>query len=247
LCVNLFELGRPVDPSHVDFVSDCSRYFVSVSVFAAVWVGIAAGGIRLQSARAAAQGDSADYEMRQFKSFFWVYLLGWAVQYRLSQWFSFVWLRTNQEWPLFARLHFIFLTVSSLWTLAFVRFLWRQRPWSRRGATILAFCGTFVIYMLTALTFFWLLTYAGAVLDPVLSLNLFGLGWALGVGIWLAAPAPPLAVVGGKIASREGGPTVVFSLQTLEIVAAFTGALLSIAVALTMLLRLLLVYKGPYR
>jgi hypothetical protein len=111
----------------------------------------------------------------------------------------------------------------------------------------LAFCGTFVIYMLTALTFFWLLTYAGAVLDPVLSLNLFGLGWALGVGIWLAAPAPPLAVVGGKIASREGGPTVVFSLQTLEIVAAFTGALLSIAVALTMLLWLLLVYKGPYR
>jgi hypothetical protein len=245
LCADLFDLGRPVDPSHVDFVSDCSRYYVSVSVFAALWIGIAAGGLRLQSARGA-QGDSSDPELRQFQSFFWVYLLGWAVQYRLSQWFSFVWLRTNQEWPLFARLNFVFLTASSLWALAFVRFLWKRRPSSRRGAAILAFGVTFVIYMLTALTFFWLLTYAGQVFAPVVTLNIFGLGWAFAVGIWLAAPAQPLAAAEGKVASREGG-SAVFSLRTLEIVAAVAGALLSVAAAVIMLLWLFLVYKGPYR
>jgi len=207
LCVDMFDLGRPLDPSQVDFVSDCSRYYISVSVFAALWVGIAAGGLRLQSARAA-QSDSSDHGIRQFQSFFWVYLLGWAVQYRLSQWFSFVWLRTNQEWPLFARLHFIFLTVSSLWALVFVRFLWKQKPSTRRGAAILAFCGTFVVYMLTALTFFWMVTYAGAVLDPLLTLNIFGLGWALVVGAWLAMRAQPLATAAGNTESGAGGVTV---------------------------------------
>jgi hypothetical protein len=82
----------------VDFVADCSRYFLSVSIFAAFWVGITAGGLRLQSARAAT-GDSSGNELRQFQNFFWVYLLGWAVQYRLSQWFALVLLRTKQEWP----------------------------------------------------------------------------------------------------------------------------------------------------
>lgn len=243
LCVDMFDLGRPVDPYHVDFVSDCSRYYDSVSVFAALWVGITAGGIRLQSARAAA-ADSSVHELRQFQGFFWGYLLGWAVQYRLGQWFSFVWLRTNQEWPLFARLHFIFLTASSLWALVFVRFLWKQRPWSRQGATILAFCATFVIYMLTALTFFWLLTYAGAVLDPLLTLNMFGLGWALAVGTWLALPAQPVATIEGMIAPHAPGAAFFF-LRTLEIVAAIIGVGLSVAAAVVMLLWLFLVYKGP--
>jgi hypothetical protein len=155
-----------------------------------------------------------------------------------------VWLRTNQEWPLFARLHFVFLTASSLWALVFVRFLWKQRSWSRQGAAILAFCGTFAIYMLTALTFFWLLTYAGAVLDPLLTLNMFGLGWALAVGTWLALPAQPVATVEGTIASRDGGAAV-FSLRTLEIVAAIVGVLPSMVAAVVMLLWLFLVYKGP--
>lgn len=244
VCADMFDLGRPIDPSQVDFVSDCSRYYISVSVFAALWVGIVAGGLRLQSGRTVQA--SSDHELRQFQSFFWVYLLGWAVQYRLSQWFSFVWLRTNQEWPLFAQLRFIFLTTSSLWALAFVRLLWKQRPSSRRGIAIFAFFGTFVIYMLTALTFFWLLTYAGPVLDPVLSLNIFGLGWAFAVGTCLAVPVQPLAAAEGRIAPHEGRAGS-FSLRTIEIVAAVTGVLLSAAVALIMLLWLFLVYKGPYR
>jgi hypothetical protein len=78
------------------------------------------------------------------------------------------------------------------------------------------------------------------------TLNIFGLGWAFAVGIWLAAPAQPLAAAEGKVGSREGG-SAVFSLRTLEIVAAVAGALLSVAAAAIMLLWLFLVYKGPYR
>lgn len=227
----------------MDLVSDCSRYFVSLSVFAALWVGITAGGLRLQSARAAA-GDSSGNGLHQFQSFFWVYLLGWAVQYRLSQWFSLVWLRTNQEWPLFARLHFVFLTASSLWALVFIRFLWNGRPWTRRAAAIVAFCGTFLIYMLTALTFFWLLTYAGPVLDPLVTLNIFGLGWALTVGTWLALPEQPVAAAAGKIGSRGRGAGV-FSLRTVEIMAGVIAVLLVVAAAIMIFLWLFVVYKGP--
>jgi len=61
-------LGRPVDIYHVDHFSECSHYFICWSVFAALWVGITAGGLRLQSARPA-QGDSSGNELRQFQGF----------------------------------------------------------------------------------------------------------------------------------------------------------------------------------
>jgi hypothetical protein len=82
-CADLFDLGRPVDAFHVDFLSDFAHYFVYSSVFSAFWVGITAGGLRLQSARAAA-GDPLDNDLRQFQAFHWACFLGWAVRYRAS-------------------------------------------------------------------------------------------------------------------------------------------------------------------
>jgi hypothetical protein len=101
-----------------------------------------------------------------------------------------------------------------------------------------------LIYMLTALTFFWLLTYAGPVLDPLVTLNIFGLGWALTVGTWLALPEQPVAAAAGKIGSRGRGAGV-FSLRTVEIMAGVIAVLLVVAAAIMIFLWLFVVYKGP--
>ncbi len=53
LCTDLFDLGRTVSPDNVDMLSDCAHCYIFMSVFAALWTGIAAGAFRLQSARAA--------------------------------------------------------------------------------------------------------------------------------------------------------------------------------------------------
>jgi hypothetical protein len=64
---------------------------------------------------------------------------------------------------------------------------------------------------------------------------MFGLGWALAVGTWLALPAQPVATVEGMIAPHAPGAAVFF-LRTLEIVAAIIGVGLSVAAAVVMLL-----------
>jgi hypothetical protein len=181
VCPDLFDLSRPTD-FHVDYLSDCARYFIYLSVFSAFWVGITAGALRLQSARIAI-GESARNELHQFHSFYWLCFLGWAVQYRLSQWFA----RSSshhQEWPMLALLDFLFLTVSSLWTLAFIPSLWRKKPRRWIHAVVQAYWRSFVILFLTLLTFFWLVWLAGAALKPLVTLNAFGLAWALTVGTW---------------------------------------------------------------
>ena len=181
VCPDLFDLSRSTD-SHVDYLSDCSHYFIYLSVFSAFWAGITAGGLRLQSARAE-EGDSAGNDLRQFQGFYWACFLGWAVQYRVSQWFALA-NAHHQEWPLLALLDFLFLTASSLWALVFTYSLWKKKPRTRLHAVMQAFWRTFVILLLTILTFFWLTWLAGAALKPLATLNAFGFAWALAVGTW---------------------------------------------------------------
>ena len=187
LCTDLFDLGRFVSPSAVDDLSDCAHYFIGVSIFAALWSGITAGGLRLQSARAA-EGSLTD-PLGRYQTFYWAYLLGWVVQYRLSQSLPELlllpWARTAQGWVGGAFVLFYFVTVSSLWALAFPRFLWKQRASTQLGVVIAAFAGSFVIYILTAVVSVWLWLFAaGAIIVPLMSLNVFGLAWAMFVGKW---------------------------------------------------------------
>jgi hypothetical protein len=182
VCPDLFDRSGS-RPFHVDHLSDCAHYFVYVSVFSALWVGISAGALRLQSARAAERG-SRGKEFHHFQGFFWTCFLGWAVQYRVSQWFAL----SNphgQEWPLFATLNFLTVTVSSLWVLAFSQSLWNQKPRSWLRAIFQAYWRTFAILLLTLLSFFWLFIYAIVPLvAPIATWNVFGLAWALTVGTW---------------------------------------------------------------
>jgi len=180
LCTDLFDLGRFISPSAVDYLSDCAHYFIRVSVFAALWVGVTAGGLRLQSARAAEAGSSTD-PLRRFQSFYWAYLLGWVVQYRLSQWFLmlFPWAHAAQGWPFGALMEFFFVTVSSLWALVLLRFLWKLKAGTRLSIVIVAFGGSFFIYLLTAVVSLWAMWAAGGAFAPLMSLNVFGLAWAL--------------------------------------------------------------------
>lgn len=182
LCPDLLDLSRS-HPFHVDYLSDWAHYFIYVSVYSASWVGISAGVLRLQSARAA-ESESRGKELYQFQGFYWACFLGWAVQYRVSQWFAL----SNphgQEWPLFATWNFLFVTVTSLWVLAFTQALWKKRPQSWLRAVLQAFWRTFAIPLLTSLSFFWLFTYAIIPLvPPLVTWNVFGLAWALTVGTW---------------------------------------------------------------
>lgn len=182
-CGELFNLGRAVDVFHVGFLSNFAHYFIYSSVFSAFWVGVTAGGLRLQSARA--ENDSAGNELRQFQRFRWVCFLGWAVQYRLTQWCFAPLGRGQTEWVNFALWDFTSLTVSSLWALAFMDSLWNKRPRTRREAVMQAFWKSLLIHLLTALTFIWSPIIAGGVLNlPLATLNLFGLAWAFAVGTW---------------------------------------------------------------
>jgi hypothetical protein len=182
LCPDLFDLSGS-RPFHVNYLSDCAHYFVYVSVFSALWVGITAGALRLQSSRAAESG-SRGKELHHFQGFFWTCFLGWAVQYRVSQWFAL----SNphgQEWPLFATLNFLSVTVSSLWVFAFSQSLWKHKPRSWLRAIFQAYWRTFAILLLTLLSFFWLFMYAIVPLAaPIATWNVFGLAWALTVGTW---------------------------------------------------------------
>lgn len=202
-CAALFDPSLPVHVFQPDFLADCARYFKYLGGFSALWLGVTAGGLRLQSARAA-EGNSSSAELRLFRNFFWVYLLGWAVQYRLGQWLAVGWVRANQEWVTYSVLEFIYLIASSLWSLAFIRFFWNLKARTRMVNVVVLFGGSFVICLLTALTFFWLFTWAGVAVVPLLTLNLSGAAWALAVGTrrWqLLQKQAPLTV-----AVRDGAP-----------------------------------------
>jgi hypothetical protein len=183
-CGELFDLSRPANPFRVDYVSDCSRYFIYLSGSTALWAGITAGALRMQSARAT-EGDVAGNKLHQFQSFHWACFLGWAVQYRISQWLAAQGPSQNQEWVKFAALNFCFVAVSSFWVLAFTHSLWNKKPRTWLQAFLGPFWRSFLVYLLTVLTFFWLFIYALLPLVPAITTwYAFGLAWSLFVGTW---------------------------------------------------------------
>lgn len=183
-CAALYDWSLPVHRFQPDYVSDFFHYFIYVSVFSAFWTGITAGGLRLQSARAAA-GDTASNKLHQFQRFHWACFLGWAVQYRISQWWALQGGSQNQEWVKFAALNFCFVAVSSLWVLAFTHSLWNKKPRSRIQSFLPPLWRSFLVYLLTVLTFFWLFTYAVLPLVPAITTwYAFGVAWALFIGSW---------------------------------------------------------------
>lgn len=184
ICSELFDLSRPSDPFHRDYVKDSALYFIYLSAFTALWAGIAACGLRLQSARVSARTDLTA-ESLDFLNFRWVCMLGWAVQYRLSEWVGLLWARQQQEWSFLGLLNFAFLTVGSLWSLTIARSLWNTSPRTRRNAIMRAYWRTFLIYLLTTMLLIWSpLIAAGPLSYPIVTLNLFGLAWAVLVGTW---------------------------------------------------------------
>lgn len=243
-CAALFDPSLPVHVFQPDFLADCAHYFKYLSGFSAVWLGVTAGGLRLQSARAAA-GNSSGNESGQFQNFFWVYLLGWAVQYRLGQWLMVVTVPANQEWVTYSVLEFVCLIASSLWSLAFIRFFWNQRLPERWQNVGMAFAGTFVICILTALTFFWLMIWAGVAIVPLLALNLSGAAWAWAVGTWrwraLQKQAPVVATGDGTL-PQEKRPALL-GLRAIEIVGFVVGVFMLIAAILAYLAFFYVTYR----
>ncbi|MGC2329186.1 MAG: hypothetical protein WA604_20900 [Candidatus Sulfotelmatobacter sp.] len=183
--------------------------------------------------------------MRQFQNFFWIYLIGWAVQYRLGQWLTVVSIYANQEWVTYSVVSFVYIIASSLWSLAFIRFFWNQRLRTRWQYVGVAFCGTFVICLLTALTFFWLMMWAGPALAPLVALNLSGAAWALTVGTWrwraLQKPAPIVAA-GDGTQPQEKRPGLL-GLRAIEIVGIAIGVFMLAAAVLAYVAFGYLTYK----
>lgn len=245
-CAALFDSSHPEHVFQPDFLADCAHYFKYLSGFSAVWLGVTAGGLRLQSVRAA-EGNSSGSEFRQFQNFFWIYLLGWAVQYRLGQWLTVAAIRTNQEWITYSVVSFVYLIASSLWSLAFLRFFWNQRLRTRWQYVGVAFCGTFVICLLTALTFFWLMMWAGPALAPLVALNLSGMAWALVVGTWRwralqKQGATTVAPGDGTTQPQEKRPALL-GLRAIEIVGLVVGVFMLVAAALAYVAFIYMTYK----
>ena len=183
-CPALYDWSLPVHSRQPDNVSDFFHYFVYLSLFGGFWAGISAGALRLQAARAGS-ADSSSMGPLDYSAFAWACFLGWALQYRLSQWFTALAYRTSQEWPFWSATNFLFVIASSLWVLAFVRRLWTKQARNWRLAVWQPFWISFVIYLLTVLTFLWLVLYAVMPLvPPIMTLNAFGLAWALLIGTW---------------------------------------------------------------
>jgi hypothetical protein len=233
-CAALFDSSLPVHVFQPDFLADCAHYFKFLSGFSAVWLGVTAGGLRLQSTRAAV-GNSSGNELRQFQNFFWVYLLGWAVQYRLGQWLAVAAIHTNQEWVTYSVMSFVYLIASSLWSLAFIRFFWNLKARTRVANVGVLFCGSWLICLLTALTFIWLMMWAGPALAPLFTLNLSGGAWALTVGSWRwralqkRASIPVAAAVGTQ--PQEKRPALL-GLRAVEIVGLAVGVFMLVALVL---------------
>jgi hypothetical protein len=100
----------------------------------------------------------------------------------------------------------------------------------------MAFAGTFVICILTALTFFWLMIWAGVAIVPLLALNLSGAVWALAVGTWrwraLQKQAPVVAAGDGTL-PQEKRPALL-GLRAIEIVGLVVGVFMLIAAILAL-------------
>jgi hypothetical protein len=224
-CAALFDSSLPVHVFQPDFLADCAHYFKFLGGFSAVWLGVTAGGLRLQSARAA-ESNSSGVELRLFQNFFWVYLLGWAVQYRLGQWLAVAAIHTNQEWVTYSVLEFVYLIASSLWSLAFIRFFWNLKARTRVANVVVLFCGSWLICLLTALTFIWLMMWAGPALAPLFTLNLSGAAWALTVGTWrwraLQKQVSTAVVAGDGTLPQEKRPALL-GLRAIEIVGLVVG------------------------
>jgi hypothetical protein len=259
LCPALFDTSRPIDPFHIDLVQDCQRYFMYLSGFSALWVGVTAGGLRLQSARSE-DGDLSGTELRSFQNFFWLYLLGWAVQYRLSQWLTGPTRGTNveQEWITWSVLCFVYLTASSLWSLVFIRFFWNLKAKTWIVNVIAPFGGTFAICILTMLTFFWLFLRAPLALVPLYTLNVSGMAWALAVGTWrwrgLQKQPFAVAVATAETQPAENQPTgsqpreqrpALLGLRALEIAAAAVAGLAILGIAYGLYIWFFVVNKSP--
>jgi hypothetical protein len=177
-CPALYDGSLATTRYHPDAL-DFYRYYIYLSLFAAFWTGITAGALRTQSARASegARGAASQY----FESFYWMCFLGWAVQYRLSQWFATP--KTNQDWVSLSGLGFIFAIVSSLCVLPFIRPMWNKRPRNWWMAVVTTFGRSLLIYLLTLLCFLWLVVYAVLPLVPALvTWNVFGFAWAAVIG-----------------------------------------------------------------
>ena len=185
LCEDLFTVSRPVDFLRIDDLYDSYRYYLYLAVFSTMWVGTAAAGLRLLSAREAEAGSTSS-ELRSFREFFWVYLLGWAVQYRLGCLSTVPSTQNNQamEWLTWSFVSFLDLTASCLWALAFVRWFWKWRVRAWWASVAVAFAGPYVICILTMISFFWLVLYAPMALLPLGKGKVWGWLWALTVGTW---------------------------------------------------------------
>jgi hypothetical protein len=178
-CPALYDLSLPAHRYKPDYVLDFYHYYIYLSLFAAFWTGITAGALRTQSARTSesARGDASQH----FETFYWTCFLGWAVQYRLSQWFATP--KTNQDWVSLSCLGFTFVIVSSLCVLPFIRPMWNKRPRNWWMAVVAAFGRSLLIYLLTLLCFLWLVVYALLPLvPPLVTWNVFGFTWAVVIG-----------------------------------------------------------------
>jgi len=129
--------------------------------------------------------------------------------------------------------------------LAFIRFFWNQRLPERWQNVGMAFAGTFVICILTALTFFWLMIWAGVAIVPLLALNLSGAAWALAVGTWrwraLQKQAPVVAAGDGTL-PQEKRPALL-GLRAIEIVGLVVGVFMLIAAILAYLAFFYVTYR----
>jgi hypothetical protein len=90
----------------------------------------------------------------------------------------------NQEWFKWAALNLAYVTVSALWVLAFVRKMWDSKPRTWFADVVQLFWKSLVVYLVSAFTFFWILFFYAVtvLLAPIVTLNLFGMAWALAIG-----------------------------------------------------------------
>ena len=133
--------------------------------------------------RSAPAAWASDRELRRFQAFFWTCLLSWAVQYRLSQWIFALFFRESEKWLAVAVTNLVFVTVSCLWALPLIKFLWKRGQWTHRNAVVTVFCGSLSIYALTMFSCVWLWYWAiNAVAVPLVTLNLMGFEWARFIG-----------------------------------------------------------------
>lgn len=206
-CPGLYDWSAAVHRFQPDIVSDFYHYFICLGVFGGFWASVTGSGLRMYSDLSF--GPSEDKVRLQFHEFFLWSFLGWAVQYRVSQWVGLPSYHANQEWVTWAALNFLFVTVSSFWVLPVMARMWNKNPPSWRAAIWQVYWRSWLIYVLTVLTFFWLVVYAALPIVPaLLTLNVLGLVWSFVVGTrrWRMLQTkqdPTNATLGTHVASEQ--------------------------------------------